>query len=394
MAARIPATEITGLYGVLVRKFSKRMFGSVPDSLGVMWHNVPVLKTTMGFGQKLQKWDQCEESLKTYAHMAVASYIGCTWCLDFNYFMAKDKGLDLDKAREIPRWREAEVFSPLEREVLEYAEAMSTTPVAVTDEMVAGLLRQLAGSPHITERATNRIADQIRPAPGCSEIEHGLTRQPSALLFADGAEAADLRTEPLCQQRIATQRGRDVPRIQHQRVEADLRRCSSRQATLIGSEPASNDKHIAAPFLCLAEPELEAPDLVAAESQRHAIIALHPELRMPDRLANAPHRLEHGRATNEVDPRKRAQHVACLPTAPLEAAARRVAGRHGYSCESSAVGVIGGKPCAVEYIVWGKRSAAGTFAGSLTLHSSPANHGSCRLASCRRQGGIARKRAA
>ena len=143
MAARIPATEITGLYGVLVRKFSKRMFGSVPDSLGVMWHNVPVLKTTMGFGQKLQKWDQCEESLKTYAHMAVASYIGCTWCLDFNYFMAKDKGLDLDKAREIPRWREAEVFSPLEREVLEYAEAMSTTPVAVTDEMVAGLLRQL-----------------------------------------------------------------------------------------------------------------------------------------------------------------------------------------------------------------------------------------------------------
>ena len=34
----------------------------------------------------------------------------------------------MDKAREIPRWRESDVFTPLEREVLEYAEAMSQTP--------------------------------------------------------------------------------------------------------------------------------------------------------------------------------------------------------------------------------------------------------------------------
>ena len=142
MTTRIPATEITGLYGVLVKKFAAKMFGQVPESLGVMWHNVPVLKATMGFGQKLQKWDACDESLKSFAHMAVASFIGCSWCLDFNYFMALDKGLDLDKAREVPRWRESEVFSDLEREVLEYAEAMTVTPVAVTDDMVASLTRQ------------------------------------------------------------------------------------------------------------------------------------------------------------------------------------------------------------------------------------------------------------
>lgn len=143
MDARIPATEITGLYGTLVKKFSTKMFGKVPDSLGVLWHNVPVLKATMGFGQKLQKWDACDEGLKSFAHMAVASQIGCTWCLDFNYFVANNKGLDMAKAREIPRWREADVFTPLEREVLAYAEAMSTTPLGVTDEMVESLLRQL-----------------------------------------------------------------------------------------------------------------------------------------------------------------------------------------------------------------------------------------------------------
>ena len=51
--------------------------------------------------------------------------------------------LDVDRAREIPRWRESEAFSPLEREVFAYAEAMSSTPPTVTDEMVASLHDQL-----------------------------------------------------------------------------------------------------------------------------------------------------------------------------------------------------------------------------------------------------------
>jgi alkylhydroperoxidase family enzyme len=43
----------------------------------------------------------------------------------------------------VPRWRESEVFTPLERDVLEYAEAMTSTPTAVTDELSAGLLERL-----------------------------------------------------------------------------------------------------------------------------------------------------------------------------------------------------------------------------------------------------------
>jgi alkylhydroperoxidase family enzyme len=143
MTTRIPAKEITGPYGAVIKMFSRRMFGRVPESLGVMWHNVPVMKASMSFGQKLQKWDTCDQTLKSFAHMAVASYIGCSWCLDFNYFMAFNEGLDVERAREIPRWRESEVFTPLEREVFEYAEAVSSTPPTVTDQMVAGLLDQL-----------------------------------------------------------------------------------------------------------------------------------------------------------------------------------------------------------------------------------------------------------
>ena len=42
--------------------------------------------------------------------------------------MAHNDGLDLAKVREVPRWRESDVFTPLERDVLEYAEAMTRHP--------------------------------------------------------------------------------------------------------------------------------------------------------------------------------------------------------------------------------------------------------------------------
>jgi alkylhydroperoxidase family enzyme len=75
--------------------------------------------------------------------MAVAAQVGCSWCLDFNYFEANNRNLDMNKAREVPIWRESDAFSPLERDVLEYAEAMTTMPIEVTDEMVANLRDKL-----------------------------------------------------------------------------------------------------------------------------------------------------------------------------------------------------------------------------------------------------------
>jgi alkylhydroperoxidase family enzyme len=147
---RIPKAEMTGVYGALVKRMSRKMFGEVPEPAEVAWHNRKVLNFSFGLGRKSQKWDQCDENLKSFAHMAVASLVGCSWCLDLGYFMAHNEGLDLAKAREVPRWRESHVFTPLERQVLEYTEAMSQTPPAVTDEMSARLLEAL-GAPALVE---------------------------------------------------------------------------------------------------------------------------------------------------------------------------------------------------------------------------------------------------
>ncbi len=114
-----------------------------PTTLYVYWHHRKVLKAVLGFEQKVAKWDRLDENLKSYAQLASAGVIGCSWCLDFGYFMAHNDGLDLAKVREVPRWRESDVFTDTERAVLEYAEAMSATPLGVTDEMVAGLIERL-----------------------------------------------------------------------------------------------------------------------------------------------------------------------------------------------------------------------------------------------------------
>src|SRR6266700_1298657 len=132
---RVPKAELTGIYGAMVKRMSRKMFGDVPEPVEVAWHNRKVLNFSFSLGRKVQKWDHCDENLKSFAHMAVASLVGCSFCLDLGYFEANNEGLDLAKAREVPRWRESDVFTPLERDVMEYAEAMTVTPPAVTDEL-------------------------------------------------------------------------------------------------------------------------------------------------------------------------------------------------------------------------------------------------------------------
>jgi AhpD family alkylhydroperoxidase len=153
---RVPKAEITGLYGGLLKMMARKMLGTVPEAVAVMWHYPAVLKDMMGFGRKVERWDRLDRNLASFAAMAAASLIGCSFCLDLHYFMTHNRGLDEARAREVPRWRESDAFTPVERRVMAYAEAMSQTPPTVTDELVAALLAEL-GAPALVE-LTARIA--------------------------------------------------------------------------------------------------------------------------------------------------------------------------------------------------------------------------------------------
>ena len=163
-STRVPATEITGIYGALLKTMSRKMLGQVPEAAGVMWHYPALLKDTMRFGRTTESWNRLDPNLASFAAMAAAGTVGCNFCLDLHYFMTHNRGLDARKAQEVPRWRESTAFTPLERRVMEYAEAMSQTPPTVTDEMSAALLDEL-GAPALLE-LTARIGTMNMTARG------------------------------------------------------------------------------------------------------------------------------------------------------------------------------------------------------------------------------------
>ena len=140
---RVPKAELNGVYGRVMSVVAKKMWGEIPDVAYVMFHNKQVTKAVFGFEGKVKKFDKLDPTLSSYAQLASAAVIGCSWCLDFGYFMAHNEGLDATKVREVPRWRDSEVFTELERDVLEYAEAMTLTPPTVDDWMVEKLTDQI-----------------------------------------------------------------------------------------------------------------------------------------------------------------------------------------------------------------------------------------------------------
>ena len=142
-SARVPRTQLAGVQGGLLKLAIRKRLGEIPESVEVLWNHPTVFKDMMRLGAKTEKWDRLDPNLASFAVMAAAAEIGCSFCLDLNYFTAHNKGLDEVKAREVPRWHESEVFTSLERQVMEYAEAMCQTPLAVTDEMSAALLADL-----------------------------------------------------------------------------------------------------------------------------------------------------------------------------------------------------------------------------------------------------------
>jgi AhpD family alkylhydroperoxidase len=108
-----------------------------------MLHHRRVLMSVLRFERSLEKWSSLDPDLKDLATAAVSAQIGCSWCMDFGYYLSRSRGMDRAKLEAIPEWRSSKAYSPLERKVLGYAEAMTATPPEVTDDMVRALREEL-----------------------------------------------------------------------------------------------------------------------------------------------------------------------------------------------------------------------------------------------------------
>ncbi|HZE41432.1 MAG TPA: carboxymuconolactone decarboxylase family protein [Stackebrandtia sp.] len=141
--ARVSLDPPRTLTNRFVGWFSKRKFGRQLEPALAAGHNPRVLMAFVKNSMRVDKWRALDKHLKNLAEMRAALTIGCEWCADFGYWISVNDGMDPDKVRAVPGWRDSGAFTPLERLVLEYAEAMTVTPPTVTDGLVAALREHL-----------------------------------------------------------------------------------------------------------------------------------------------------------------------------------------------------------------------------------------------------------
>ena len=107
------------------------------------WRTTPrVLRSYLRFEQSVARWYRLDGTLAAIAELAAAARFGCSWS-STSATGALPHRRGCGRAPGVPVVAGQRRLLDLERAVLEYAEAMTADPLAVTDEMVAALRRGL-----------------------------------------------------------------------------------------------------------------------------------------------------------------------------------------------------------------------------------------------------------
>jgi AhpD family alkylhydroperoxidase len=134
----------------LVFWIARRRFGRVPEPLRITAHNRWVLAAACGYEAFLPNARALDERAKDLVNLLVAMRIGCPFCVDIGSAIARSHGLTADDVTELRGWRSSARFTARERLMFEYAEAMTTAPVEIT-EALFGALEQALGPAGLVE---------------------------------------------------------------------------------------------------------------------------------------------------------------------------------------------------------------------------------------------------
>ncbi|MEO7060090.1 MAG: carboxymuconolactone decarboxylase family protein [Lapillicoccus sp.] len=147
--ARIPLQHPQTAFTRAMTWWSRRTYGDVLEPGLAMLHHRKVLLATISHERKVAKFNTLDPTIKALAQLVAAATIGCSWCMDFGFWVSHHEGVPREKLEAVPRWQTADVYTDLERRAMAYAEAMSVTPLEVTDDMVEGLRESLSDAAFI-----------------------------------------------------------------------------------------------------------------------------------------------------------------------------------------------------------------------------------------------------
>jgi AhpD family alkylhydroperoxidase len=132
---RLPPAKPSGLVSRIIYAVSRRRFGHVVGPFQVSAHNPAILTGYTLYELMLERADSIDTALENLAAQRAATMTGCPFCIDIGESHLTQLGLTPQQLRDVPVWRDSDAYSADQRLVLEYAEAVSATPVEVSEEL-------------------------------------------------------------------------------------------------------------------------------------------------------------------------------------------------------------------------------------------------------------------
>ena len=164
VSARDASLSTKIAYFFMKRHFRKLTGRDTEAMLGPIRVYAHIPKLLSGYGkleQAVAKVHLLDLRHRALAELKSATTTRCEYCIDLGSRISRDWGLSDEELLALPNYRSASCFSEVDKLVLDYATAMSRTPVEVTDELFDAL-RQHFTVPQLVELTAIIALENLR----------------------------------------------------------------------------------------------------------------------------------------------------------------------------------------------------------------------------------------
>lgn len=188
------ATRPLRAYPWYLRPFfwsQRRNYGQVLVP-GLLWGRVPrVFMAVAVLYGVLDRWrSRIDPVLRSLVTVRVSQLNWCRFCVDINSATLARRTGSMDKVQALEHWRDSPLFDARERDVLEYAEAMTRSDQQVTDDMMHRLRE------HFDENAIVELTGLIAFQNLSSKFNSALDVPPQGFCRLPGDSTPEGTTHP------------------------------------------------------------------------------------------------------------------------------------------------------------------------------------------------------
>jgi AhpD family alkylhydroperoxidase len=118
----------------------KRKYGAVLQP-GLLWGRSPKLFAAVAilYGALDRKKSPLSPELRSLVTVRVSQINWCHFCVDINSATLAKRSGSMEKVESLDRWQQSELYSEMERVVLEYTEAVTYSDRQVDDDLIERL---------------------------------------------------------------------------------------------------------------------------------------------------------------------------------------------------------------------------------------------------------------